>query len=134
MLSFKVCCSPQFGYPGNVPTKNKVNKALGRWVSTQRSNYKKYRQGKGNLRPKTDSVEMERRIRMLNGIGFNWSLLPGHSSGSDEHSDETDEVEDQDEDDDQDEHQGCDMDHQKDDDDDDDYQDNNLFITRSEAV
>jgi hypothetical protein len=60
-------------------------------VSTQRSNYKKYKKGVGTLRPKTDEDEMERRIRCLEGIGFKWSLLPGNSSNEEEEEDEEDE-------------------------------------------
>jgi hypothetical protein len=108
--------SLSFDPTGNVPTKNKTNKALGRWVSTQRSNYKKYCKGEGTLRPKTENDEMDRRIRMLNAIGFNWSLLPGSGAseeGSENHSDETEEVKEQDEEEDdeeQEEHQANDMD------------------------
>jgi hypothetical protein len=93
---------------GNVPTKNKTNRALGRWVSTQRSNYKKFQAGSGILRPKTDRDETVRRIRRLNGIGFQWSLLPGSGSSvneqeHDENSDETDQPEESDDNDDADE-------------------------------
>jgi hypothetical protein len=62
---------------GNVPTKNKSNRALGRWVSTQRSNYKNLKKGESPKHPRMNRQELERRIRRLNGIGFAWSLLPG---------------------------------------------------------
>jgi len=61
----------------NVPTKNKNNRALGRWVSTQRSNHKKFQSGELLKHPRMDQEELERRISRLNGIGFAWSLLPG---------------------------------------------------------
>jgi hypothetical protein len=83
-----------FLFSGDVPTKNKKNRALGRWVSTQRSNYKKYKRGMGTLRPKTDDEEMERRIRCLEGIGFKWSLAGTQSSeqgGEDESYDSQEE-------------------------------------------
>lgn len=60
----------------NVPTKNKHNRALGRWVSTQRANYKRLQQGNPPKQRRTDWEEAKRRIRRLNGIGFAWSLLP----------------------------------------------------------
>ncbi|KAG7352759.1 helicase domain protein [Nitzschia inconspicua] len=81
----------------DVPTKNKKNRALGRWVSTQRSNYKKYKKGVGTLRPKTDEEEMERRIRCLEGIGFKWSLLPGSYSNEEEEEEEETDSNDEDE-------------------------------------
>lgn len=62
---------------GNVPTKKRSNRALGRWVSTQRSNYKKFKNGESPKHPRMDRQELERRIRRLDGIGFAWSLLPG---------------------------------------------------------
>ncbi|KAL3930038.1 MAG: hypothetical protein SGARI_004598 [Bacillariaceae sp.] len=77
----------------NVPTKNRANRALGRWVSTQRSNYKKFKLGKGNLRPNTDEDETKRRIRCLKGIDFQWSLLARDSSEEDDGNEETEEEE-----------------------------------------
>jgi Helicase associated domain len=77
-----------FWIKGDVPTKNKKNRALGRWVSTQRSNYKKYKKGMGTLRPKTDDEEMERRIRCLEGIGFKWSLAAGTLSSEEDAEEE----------------------------------------------
>jgi Helicase associated domain len=58
---------------GNVPTKNSSNRALGRWVSTQRSMYKRFKEGK----IEKDVKEMTQRIRKLNRIKFCWSLAPG---------------------------------------------------------
>jgi hypothetical protein len=62
---------------GNVPTKNKENRALGRWVSTQRSMYKKYQEDDIN-----DVEVWSRRIRRLNGIAFSWSLAPSSPPNS----------------------------------------------------
>ena len=58
-------------HTGNVPTKNKDNRALGRWVSTQRSMFKKFQEGDIH-----DMGIWDRRIRRLNGINFAWSLAP----------------------------------------------------------
>eukprot|EP00535_Pseudo-nitzschia_heimii_P007334 CAMPEP_0197179274 /NCGR_PEP_ID=MMETSP1423-20130617/4287_1 /TAXON_ID=476441 /ORGANISM="Pseudo-nitzschia heimii, Strain UNC1101" /LENGTH=511 /DNA_ID=CAMNT_0042629165 /DNA_START=407 /DNA_END=1942 /DNA_ORIENTATION=- len=63
----------------NVPTKNKANRALGRWVSTQRANYKKSSNGESHQQPRMDCVEFTRRIRRLDAIGFTWSLIPTKS-------------------------------------------------------
>ncbi|KAG7367633.1 helicase domain protein [Nitzschia inconspicua] len=62
----------------NVPTKCKKNRALGRWVSTQRAMYKSYKEGRGS---KTiHKEEIERRIERLEELGFCFSmLLPGES-------------------------------------------------------
>jgi len=63
----------------NVPTKFKANRALGRWVSTQRNMYKRFHdQGSFNNLSK---AEIERRIRLLNLLGFSWNMAP--TSGSD---------------------------------------------------
>merc|ERR1712087_293637 len=51
-----------------VPTKYKENTALGRWVSTQRSEYKKYREGKKRTSMNPD------KIRRLESIGFAWFM------------------------------------------------------------
>lgn len=69
-------------HPGNVPTKNSSQKALGRWVSTQRSMYKKYLDG----RIEKDIEEHEKRIRKLSSLNFCWSLAHGspNSDGIDE--------------------------------------------------
>jgi Helicase associated domain len=63
----------------HVPTKFKENRALGRWVSTQRNMYKKFReQAKFN---NLDTTEILRRIRLLDRLGFSWTM--SGSSGSD---------------------------------------------------
>lgn len=51
----------------HVPTKYKENTALGRWVSTQRAEYKKYCDGE-----KTNMTD--EKIRRLEGIGFAWFM------------------------------------------------------------
>lgn len=54
----------QFG-DCEVPTKYIKNLALGRWVSTQRSEYKKF--------PSGHSKQMtQKRIDLLNALGFKW--------------------------------------------------------------
>ena len=60
LREFKV----QFGHC-LVPTKYAANKKLGKWVSTQRTNYKLYREGK----PSAMTAE---RIRELESAGFEW--------------------------------------------------------------
>lgn len=74
-----------FGDP-HVPTKFPDNRALGRWVSTQRNMYKKYKAGEqvNNLLPQ----EIQRRIRLLENLGFSWSMAP--SSGSDDNDEDDD--------------------------------------------
>ena len=56
----------------NVPTKYPSNRALGRWVSTQRNMYKKYQSDRrfNNL----SRAEIERRISLLESLGFSWSM------------------------------------------------------------
>lgn len=58
-----------------VPTKSRTHRALGRWVSTQRSMYKRYKDGEA-----VDSTVME-RIEKLESVGFVWSLAPGEDDG-----------------------------------------------------
>ena len=67
----------EFGNP-NVPTKFPDNRALGRWVSTQRHMWKKCQAGEpfNNL----PSEEIERRINLLNELGFSWSMIPTSES------------------------------------------------------
>lgn len=60
----------------DVPTKYAPNPALGRWVSTQRSEYKKW------LDNNSKHMTME-RINKLNKIGFRWEMLPANRSRSD---------------------------------------------------
>ncbi len=51
----------------HVPTKFKGNTALGRWVSTQRAEYKKFCNGQKS------SLNNE-KIRRLDSIGFAWFM------------------------------------------------------------
>lgn len=52
----------------NVPTKYKVDTALGRWVSTQRKQYKEMQSGKPSLMTK-------QRAKRLETVGFRWNAL-----------------------------------------------------------
>ena len=52
----------------HVPTKYKENTALGRWVSTQRAEYKKYQEGQEKTSMNED------KIRRLEEIGFAWFM------------------------------------------------------------
>jgi hypothetical protein len=52
----------------HVPTKYKANTALGRWVSTQRAEYKKYSEGN------TKTTITAEKVRRLEGIGFAWFM------------------------------------------------------------
>lgn len=52
----------------HVPTKYKENTALGRWVSTQRAEYKKYQEGQAKTSMNAD------KIRRLESIGFAWFM------------------------------------------------------------
>ena len=52
----------------HVPTKYKDNTALGRWVSTQRAEYKKYQEGQVKTSMNAD------KIRRLESIGFAWFM------------------------------------------------------------
>ena len=52
----------------NVPTKCAKNRSLGRWVSAQRSSYKRYLKGE-------ESTLTDERVERLNSLGFNWALL-----------------------------------------------------------
>jgi hypothetical protein len=47
---------------------------LGRWVSTQRANYKRFI--KGEITDLEEYEEAQRRIRLLDELGFSWSMLP----------------------------------------------------------
>lgn len=49
----------------DVPTKFRVNRALGRWVSTQRAEYKKFREGQPS--PMTSE-----KIEQLGNLNFQW--------------------------------------------------------------
>jgi Helicase associated domain len=66
----------QFG-TCDVPTKYAPNPALGRWVSTQRSEYKIFMQSGGRSRHLTQG-----KIDMLNSLGFKWEMIPTRLSNS----------------------------------------------------
>ena len=61
----------------DVPTKYAPNPALGRWVSTQRSEYKLFMQTGGRSRHLT-----QEKIDMLNAIGFKWEMIPSRLSNT----------------------------------------------------
>lgn len=67
----------------NVPTKYSINRALGRWVSTQRNMWKKY-QAQGPAGMNLPPEEIERRIRLLDALEFTWNMVqpPADSDGS----------------------------------------------------
>jgi len=50
------------------PTKYSDNPALGRWVSTQRSQYKQFREG-------LPTHMTQQRIDLLNQIDFRWNMM-----------------------------------------------------------
>jgi Helicase associated domain len=52
----------------DVPTKYKENPALGRWVSTQRSQYKQFLAG-------TTTHMTQERFERLNELGFKWNMI-----------------------------------------------------------
>ena len=51
----------------NVPQQWEENRELGRWVMTQRTQYRLLEQGK-------PSQMTEERIKLLEGIGFQWTM------------------------------------------------------------
>jgi len=56
----------------NVPTKYKKNRALGRWVSTQRNMRHQFvKTGKYNNIQKSEVLQ---RLRALEAIGFTWDM------------------------------------------------------------
>lgn len=59
------------------PTKNSAAPALGRWVSTQRSQYKLYETGQR-------SRMTAERVMRLNRVGFSWKMMGDRKSGDDE--------------------------------------------------
>ena len=71
---------------GNVPTKHKENRALGRWVSTQRSAYKRMLVGE-------ECCMTQERVERLNELGFSWSMVPSlaldEAANSDTQGDES---------------------------------------------
>ena len=52
----------------NVPTKYRVDTALGRWVSTQRKQYKEMKAGKRTLLT-------QERAQRLEALGFRWNAM-----------------------------------------------------------
>lgn len=61
----------------DVPTKYTPNPALGRWVSTQRSEYKKFLKGSSKLMTR-------QKVALLNRIGFKWEMIPSRSSSDED--------------------------------------------------
>ena len=55
----------------NVPTKYRADTALGRWVSTQRKQYKEYQAGRKTLITKN-------RVERLDALGFKWNAMDKH--------------------------------------------------------
>jgi hypothetical protein len=55
----------------DVATKYGPNPALGRWVSTQRSEYKLFLRTGGRSKHMTQT-----KINMLNSLGFKWEMVP----------------------------------------------------------
>lgn len=69
----------RFGH-SNVPTKYAPHPALGRWVSTQRSQYKVLQKtGRSRFMTRT-------KIGKLAALGFRWEMAPNQSSRSDPNS------------------------------------------------
>jgi Helicase associated domain len=59
------------------PTRDGENRALGRWVSEQRANYKRAREGKRARKGEMSTEELviwKGRETLLDSINFNWSL------------------------------------------------------------
>lgn len=52
----------------NVPTKYQANSKLGRWVSTQRNQYKDFQEGKR-------SIMTQERVTLLEKVGFAWKRM-----------------------------------------------------------
>lgn len=63
-----LCEYKKLNHNEDPPTKYPSNPALGRWVSTQRAQYKEYRAGKKTLLTK-------KRVQMLNSVGFSWTKM-----------------------------------------------------------
>ena len=67
---FKLLCEYRVAnHHCNVPTKYVQNPALGRWVSTQRSQYKMFIQGHKETQMNSE------RCKKLQAIGFKWSMM-----------------------------------------------------------
>ena len=64
-------------FVGNVPTKSRSHPSLGRWVTTQRSNYKKFH---GNKVIIVKEREWKRRMALLDKIEFSWSKKRGRTA------------------------------------------------------
>ena len=67
---------------GTVPTKNATNRALGRWVSTQRAVYKRFIKTGELAYPRMNIKEMNQRISRLNGLNFSWYEGIGSNNNS----------------------------------------------------
>ena len=66
-----------------VPTIYPDNPALGRWVATQRKQYRTYAKAKEAETSDLAGGDMnEERVRLLEGIGFVWELGPGWDSNT----------------------------------------------------
>ena len=80
LLLLLLLLSSHFHYLGNTPTKYRTNKALGRWVSTQRANYKRFQKHEegqiGADKLPTGRDELIRRIGLLDELGFSWTMIP----------------------------------------------------------
>jgi hypothetical protein len=72
-----------------VPLKYKADLRLGKWVQSQRQQYKLLREGKA-------SKLTDERIEMLEAAGFEWALLPGSTKDDEEEDDEMDGYEEED--------------------------------------
>ena len=68
----------------NVPTKWSQNRALGRWVSTQRREYKKYQV------PEERSLLTAEKIARLESVGFQWDRSGVNQRSDDNDSDDPD--------------------------------------------
>jgi hypothetical protein len=64
----------------NVPTKYAANRALGRWVSTQRLQYRLYMQGQ-------QSSMTRERVGLLEELGFVWDAAPDRDGSHDDEGD-----------------------------------------------
>ena len=63
-----------------MPLKYKADLRLGKWVQSQRQQYKLLREGKA-------SKLTDERIEMLEAAGFEWTLLPGSTKDDVEEDD-----------------------------------------------
>jgi len=58
----------------NVPARYTLNNRLGIWVTSQRQQFKLRKQGKPDTQTKRSISLTEERIKLLDDIGFSWSL------------------------------------------------------------